>query len=304
MKRAESHSLPISGSRRVRCRRSSSLLATEVAPVTLILAARIALHDPLALKEWADSIRVTVARQLPGGLWDLAPLWMYPDNPVIAQTAQWLADRSGFPLSPAIKLAGTDAALLAVPAIRRVALKKLADSTVIGRVTRDAAGALGYRYAYHGVTDEDKLDREEDAGRLARGRSQKLRMKDLLAWELTGVQGAPKFMLGWPASERNAAIQAIAKYIETNAHRFRAKPARLEDVACSLPAVYLAPELRRLYGCFARTNEGARRAGLCASTNRRISARAASTSTLSCRAGDAAVSNARSAASRSSCSPR
>ncbi|QOY91839.1 hypothetical protein [Paludibaculum fermentans] len=207
----------------------------------LILAARIALHDPLALKEWADSIRVTVARQLPGGLWDLAPLWMYPDNPVIAQTAQWLADRSGFPLSPAIKLAGTDAALLAVPAIRRVALKKLADSTVIGRVTRDAAGALGYRYAYHGVTDEDKLDREEDAGRLARGRSQKLRMKDLLAWELTGVQGAPKFMLDWPASERNAAIQAIAKYIETNAHRFRAKPARLEDVACSLPAVYLAP---------------------------------------------------------------
>jgi hypothetical protein len=207
----------------------------------LVLAARVALHDPLAAKEWADTIRVPIVRQLPWHWWDLAPLWMFPHNPVTAQTAQWLAGSPAFPLSSFTSLAGRNGALLAVPAVRRAVLRKLADSTVIGRVTRDAAGSLGYRYAYHGLNDENELDPEEDAGRLPRGKSQKLRVKDLVAWQLTGVQGAPKFLLDWPESERNAAIQAIAKYIETNGHRFRAKPARLEDVACSLPGVYLVP---------------------------------------------------------------
>lgn len=207
----------------------------------LIQAARIALHDPQAAKEWAGTIRAPISRQLPWRWWDPAPLWMFPDNPVIAQTAQWLADRPAFPFSSSSALAEWNGALLAVPATRRAVLRKLSDSTVIGRVTRDASGALVYRYAYHGVSDEHEMDPEEDAGRLPRGKSQKLRLNDLLAWKLTALPGAPKFLLDWPESERNAAIQAFVKYIEINAQRFRARPARLEDVACGLPGVYLAP---------------------------------------------------------------
>lgn len=204
----------------------------------LVIAGRLALHDLQAANDWSEWMKDPMSRHIAAPMGGLLPLWLFPENPVLTQTAEWLAANAD---APVVAPTGYGGSLLAVPAFRRAALRLLGDATVVGSVSRSQDGVLSYRGTSNGFDRSGELDSEDNSGHLPPGATQPLRANDFLAWELADLPGAPSFLLDWPESERNAAIQALAKYIETNADRFRAIPARLEDVACGLPGVYLAP---------------------------------------------------------------
>ncbi|MGJ5820556.1 hypothetical protein [Paludibaculum fermentans] len=209
----------------------------------LVTAARLALRDLPAASEWSEMVREPASSPFAGGE-ALLPLWLYPDNPVLAQAAEWLASR----LQPStLSLFASNASVLAVPAFRRAAIRLLSDATAFGVVTRSLDGSLGYSWTTGAVEGGAggggwlEVGLEETLGQLPPGKSHPLRINDFLATQISSVAGTPGFRLDWSEADRNRAIAAIARYLDSNGNRFRARPTRLEDVACSGPGVYLEP---------------------------------------------------------------
>jgi hypothetical protein len=116
---------------------------------SLFAVARLSLGDPGAAADWIAELRVRPAFP-PLRVDELSPLWIFPDNPVLQQSADWLFARPESAFSPALKPEAVYSPLLAVPAFRRAVTSSLGDTRVIGTATRSPEGLLSYRVANGG----------------------------------------------------------------------------------------------------------------------------------------------------------
>ena len=61
-----------------------------------------------------------------------------------------------------------------------------------------------------------------DPRQAAAGQERPIRVKDLAGWELSGLDGAPKFELDWPESDKDAAIAEVAEFLRMRENELRA----------------------------------------------------------------------------------
>jgi hypothetical protein len=201
----------------------------------LVAAARLSVGDPSAAAEWSAVIRRRASSPVLL-VSDLAPLWMFPDDPELQQTAEWLFTGPESPLSPTRRPDFVDSPLLAVPAFRQAVLSSLADSTTIGTATRSADRALSYRLG--NVTHSGLMEPRQDPRQVQPGQERPVRVKDMVGWRLTNLDGAPHFDLDWPESGKDAVITEISEFLHAHGDELRAFPTRLQDTACIQERIY------------------------------------------------------------------
>jgi hypothetical protein len=200
-----------------------------------VTAARMSLSDPQAAVDWSATIRDRAAK--PGLLTsDLAPLWIFPDDPALSKTAERLFAGPEAPLSPAVKFQVIYSPLLAVPAYRRAVLSTLNDSSVVGKATRSLEGVLSYQFKNGGGGGGAPGN---DPRQVPPGQERPVRVKDLTALELTTLDGAPEFQPDWPEFDKDTAITEITEFLRMHEKELRAFPGRPQDMTCPGESVYL-----------------------------------------------------------------
>ncbi len=202
----------------------------------LFATARLAVGIPGAAAEWA--------MELPGypgfpplRTDQLSPLWMFPDDPALLQTAERLFAQPDSPWSPAMKYTDVHSPLLAIPVYRKAVFSALGDSRVVGKAGRTAEGWLSFQVTSGG--SGGSFGPSDDPRQAPPGQDRPIRVMDLVAWELSGLDGAPEFGLDWPDRDKDAAISAIAEFLRMHEGEIHAFPMTLQDTSCPGNRVYV-----------------------------------------------------------------
>ena len=152
---------------------------------------------------------------------ELSPLWMFPADPVLQQTAKGVFARPESPLSPVLNSGMIDSPLLALPVYRQAVLSALVDTKVVGTATRSPEGLVSYRATNR--ADGAPAEPGRDV-RVPPGHGRPVRVKDLVASALSRLDGAPEFDLYWPEAHKRCDHQGT--------HRISK---RISEKAASLP---------------------------------------------------------------------
>jgi hypothetical protein len=156
----------------------------------------------------------------------LSPLWLFPNDPALAEFASWLFEGRDAPLSPSDDFERIGTPLLTVPAYRRAVVAALRDSTVAGSATRHADGSLLIETRYVAWFDPGGADQQAQPG------ERPIRVKDIVALVLSGVEKSPEFQLDWEEPARDRAIARMAEVFPADWPAFRAFPAKVSDLVC------------------------------------------------------------------------
>ncbi len=189
-----------------------------------IAAARLQLGDTAAAREWAAAIHPD--QDVP--LTQLAPLWTSPANEDLRALARKLFAEPGAPMSPTGRRAGEliNSTLLINPVFRESVLAGLERTEEIGSAdrlpdgTRRVTGPGGYQQA-------------SAAGGLAARPpgKQSIRVCDFIAWQLSDIEGFPKFDIEWTTAEKDVGLVAMAGFLR----------ARADDIRPAVSAPPLSP---------------------------------------------------------------
>ena len=179
-----------------------------------IAAARLQLGDTAVAREWAAAIHPN--QDVP--LAQLAPLWTSPTNEDLQVLARKLFAEPGAPMSPTGRRAGEliNSTLLINPVFRESVLAGLERTEEIGSAerlpdgTRRVTGPGGYQQA------------SLAAGLAAHPPGkQSIRISDFIAWQLSDIEGFPKFDIEWTTSEKDAALAPMAGFLRAHANDLR-----------------------------------------------------------------------------------
>jgi hypothetical protein len=181
--------------------------------------ARMKAGDPRAAAEWALQVRTSASEmgKTDHLVFDLMPIWMSPQEPAFRDLAYWLFLNPTSPqfLPDAIRRGKLDAncALLAVPEYRDALATTLHDKAIVGeaRINPHAVESfhLGNSWLGFGVSEPESRDVP-------------LRMADLVAYELSRIEGFPAFEMHWPDAQRDEAHVAIAEFLRVHGPELRA----------------------------------------------------------------------------------
>ena len=146
------------------------------------------------------------------------PVWRHPENLTLAELARWAFISDDSFLSPQHDRVqawpgGWVSPLLAVPAFRQLIKRELADSTVIGTVNIDFNKQMSIKHTGGGGSLYNCPVYMPDAD-VPQHVSVPLRRCDACAWELTQIDGVPRFEFYWPAKRRDAARAEIGKFFD------------------------------------------------------------------------------------------
>jgi len=202
----------------------------------LVTAARMAVGDSNAAAEWAALIRKRVSKP-EFQISELLPIWIFPDDAVMQQTADWLFNQSNSPLAPSVEPDDVDSPLLTLRAYRQAVREALNDSSVAGTATRSPEGMLSIA-TKTGRTES--LEPGTDPRQVPPGQERPVRVKDIVAWQMSDLKGAPEFQPDWPEPDKDQVIPELAGFLQAHESEFRAFPARPEDAACLDEYVYLS----------------------------------------------------------------
>jgi hypothetical protein len=195
-------------------------LASSLARFTQI---RVRLGDLEALDEYAAWLRTTTPKMLEYGTFEaLQPLLAQPEQPALALAARWLFNDPASPWVPLLPEARGElsqpfqnlfaSALIAVAGFREGALAGLADRAPLGTVERDEGGSI-----HRKIKDLPTLNYGSsnlDMEGFAVGVEYPFRNCDLVASNLSGLEGCPRCELFWPEARRDAAVAACAAYLK------------------------------------------------------------------------------------------
>jgi hypothetical protein len=62
-----------------------------------------------------------------------------------------------------------------------------------------------------------------------------------VAWNLSWIEGFPKFKPDWPEADKDIAAAGMADFLAAHGSQIRAFPAKLQDTGCFVERVYLVP---------------------------------------------------------------
>jgi hypothetical protein len=179
-----------------------------------IAAARLQLGDSAAAREWAAAIHPNQDVSLA----QLAPLWTSPANEDLQAPARKLFAEPGAPLSPTGRRAGEliNSTLLINPVFRECVLAGLERTEEIGSAERTPDGTRR-------VTGPGSYQQASAAAGLAAHPPGKrsIRVGDFIAWQLSEIEGFPKFDIEWTTTEKDAALAAMAGFLRARADDLR-----------------------------------------------------------------------------------
>jgi hypothetical protein len=190
-----------------------------------------------SIQDYIARLRAT----LPGdfSLFDLSvymPLWQHPDNPELAELARGLFLVKDGPLYSIHELTRNRAhemicsPLVGVPVFRELLKRELAntsplwtfvfkqDSLSISIVNANTRGSMSYTLQY---TPDVELP-DSDA-------KQTLRVCDFYAWEISRLEGSPRYELYWPEPQRDAVCKEVARFLDQWGNCFRDQTKSLES---------------------------------------------------------------------------
>jgi hypothetical protein len=198
-----------------------------------IAVARLKLGDEAAAREWGEAItgaQGTVSGAIKGTqgtveVYQLEPLWIFPSNESFKALARDLFAAPNAPLSAAgLLITGRypgnlfRSPLLMVDAFRESVLAGLERTEEIGTVEHTPDGGLVVTmtkgFSSQGLWPDPGS--HPPAGKLS------MRVGDFIAWELSQIDGFPKFDLESSTEEKNTASASIAKFLRIHAGELRA----------------------------------------------------------------------------------
>ncbi len=249
----------------------SSVYAPYIAQFTIV---RARAGDRDALDEYAAWIQLIEPGTI-GHSWAdvLEPLWNYPDHPALSTAARAMFVDPNSHWLPLVQVEegrrdlqyqrALGSPLVCVPAFRETLLGALADKARIGTAMRQPRGGLQYTLATGGSGSTSDVRLADPAEKL--GVEVPFRACDFVAWQLSGLDGAPECALTWPEARRDAAVTACAAYLRRFGPHLAAEyvqgvantrnlVARLHFPALAHPAT--ADDVREGRAVFSLTGEG------------------------------------------------
>lgn len=196
-----------------------------------VAAARMLLGDTQAAVEWSNAIRRPDDQSFGDHAEDLLPLWLFPNDAALAAAAEWLFAAPEAPLAPAARPYMVPSPLLRMNSYRKAVLAALEDGSEAGEVTRQPDGSLSWS-ARNGASGAGGEARKNPSTAAPSALTRSFRTKDLIAWQLTSLDGAPEFELDWPVSEKDTAIRRLAGLVHEQGGNWQPYPASLEETAC------------------------------------------------------------------------
>jgi hypothetical protein len=200
-------------------------LAVSIAQFTI---ARDEAGDAGATREYAEWVRTTAPDWLEqNALAVLEPLHRRPDDPALADAADWLF---GDPQSPWVPLIGRKGSrpsfhvaqliaspMVEVPAFRKLLLAALDDRSPAGTAEIGDNGVVSVKLdSGFSMGRSAPRDGRDDP---AMGTKVPIRMCDFYAWQLATLPGVPSFNPCWPESRRDARLAAIADFLRRKGSR-------------------------------------------------------------------------------------
>ncbi len=156
------------------------------------------------------------------------PIWRKPNDPTIAEDADWLFNDPKSPWSSLLdKRHASDgfqraelitSPLVGVPAFRKSLIAALGDKTRLGKVTVDKEGDVNLAMDSGGSSGRGQS--KVDPLAPAPGVEVPFRVGDFYAWTLSTLEGAPECELYWPEARRDQAITECVAFLTRYGERF------------------------------------------------------------------------------------
>jgi hypothetical protein len=113
--------------------------------------------------------------------------------------------------------------LVGVPAFRKRLLVELGDKRRAGRLELNEEG-YGFVEVDDAYSGGSAIHSAGDPLAPRKGTATIFRVCDYYAWELSGLEGAPRCELYWPVAERDKAVAACAAFLKKYGERFKHSP--------------------------------------------------------------------------------
>ena len=153
------------------------------------------------------------------------PVWRHPGNSKLAELARWAFLSEDSVWRPhhegSRRWRGEwTSPLLAVPAFRRMLKRELADTTVVGTINIDFSNSMSIEWKGGGRSLYNCPVYMPDAD-VPRSLYVPLLQCDACAWELSELDGAPRFKFYWSEKQRTATRAEMAKFFDRWGGAFR-----------------------------------------------------------------------------------
>jgi hypothetical protein len=202
-------------------------LASNLVEFTQI---RVKLGDLTALDEYAAWLRTTTPTMLEYIVMDsMQPLIAQPDQPALASAAKWLFNDPKSPWVPLLPEARGQARhpfqnlfaspLMVVASFREAVLSGLANKTPLGIATRSQGPYLRLKVKNSQTSQLGPID----ADQVAAGVEYPIRHCDLVANNVSDLEGCPQFEVFWPEARRDEALAACVAYVKKFGASFTAE---------------------------------------------------------------------------------
>jgi hypothetical protein len=180
---------------------------------------RIKLGDSAAFDEYADWLRSSTPIMVAYAKFDVfKPLLAHPDQPALASAARWMFNDSKSPWIPLFSEERTEqilqhenlfaSPLMVVPAFREAALGGLANESPLGTVECTGGQVLTLKIKNEERNGGASFSPKE----VAPGVKYPFRHCDLVAKNLSSLEGCPQIELFWEERRRAAAVAACVGY--------------------------------------------------------------------------------------------
>jgi hypothetical protein len=215
--------------RTVDARQNASFDRGLASSLAKFIQIRVGAGDVNALDEYASWLRTTTPKMLEYVVLDaFKPLLAHPDHPALAEASQWLFNDPKSPWVPLVPEARGErmdffhslfpSPLIAVRGFREGVITALGDKTPLGTLKRDDEGAV-HRRIKDLPTGGFSIPKPDLDG-VEVGVEYPFRTCDQVAWELSSLEGSPRFSLFWPEAQRDLGVAACVAYLKRFGERF------------------------------------------------------------------------------------
>jgi hypothetical protein len=207
---------------------------SEIRPIARVYQARVTAGDPTALPEyaaWLTTLRRDDLDFATSTIFEI--MWKHPNDLAIRQTAEKLFAVKDSPWVPLLikknsfALGLMNSPLVGMAAFRTELLRGLADQSPEGSVAVDANG-------YVNVSGDGGWGTAGgscfmDASAPAAGKIMPFRACDLYAFEISQLEGAPKYQLYWALEKRDETIPILAQFLQRYGNLYQYQPRDLDE---------------------------------------------------------------------------
>jgi len=204
-------------------------LESEISPIVSVYKARVATGDPVALPEYASWLLTVPRDNLDSAtsvIFDI--MWQHPNDPAMRQAAEKLFVGRDSPWVPLLikknsfALGLMNSPLVGMAAFRAELLRGLTDKSSAGSI------ALGDN-SYINVNGDGGWGTSGgscflDSSAPAAGTIMPFRACDLYAFEISQLEGAPKYQLYWPLEKRDGTIPILAQFLQRYGNLYQYQP--------------------------------------------------------------------------------